>query len=437
MGADISRIRHNPLLDFAGVELKQGGLVLDGDVNELVALVDRRFRALASDVLGRSTVSRTTPAAFKAGIVDGELVVEQGRMYVDGLLAENHGGWPLDAGAQVLDPLMGEPGFNGAIAYRAQPYLPNPPQLPAAGHHLVYLDVWQRELTHLEDPGLVEIAVGVETSARLQTVWQLRVLAEDSGTAGCATPDGEMPGWAKVVAPSSGRLSTGSFTPPASPDPCDLPPGGDFQGQENQTYRVEIHDPGHAGAGATFKWSRENASVGSRVATMVSARALELDSLGRDEVLRFNSGDWVEIIDDALEFAQAGGVMRRITVDEAARRISFTTDLPAAMLPAAFPDAGFARARNLRVRRWDQKGKVLQASAATPLFQDLGLDDSAGVINVPAGTALLLENGVTVSFKSAGGNGFRAGDFWVFAARTADASIETLTKAPPRGIQHH
>ena len=41
MGADISRIRWNPLLDYAGVELKQGGVVLDSDFNEHVANDDR------------------------------------------------------------------------------------------------------------------------------------------------------------------------------------------------------------------------------------------------------------------------------------------------------------------------------------------------------------------------------------------------------------
>ena len=53
MGADLSRVRSNPLLDFAGVELKQGGVLLDADFNELVAVIDRRLRAVASDVLGR------------------------------------------------------------------------------------------------------------------------------------------------------------------------------------------------------------------------------------------------------------------------------------------------------------------------------------------------------------------------------------------------
>ena len=73
-----------------------------------------------------------------------------------------------------------------------QPYLPSLPipsggttlpQLPSKDRHLVYLDVWQREVTHLERPELVEIAVGVETSSRLQTVWQVRVLGNKAATA--------------------------------------------------------------------------------------------------------------------------------------------------------------------------------------------------------------------------------------------------------------
>lgn len=439
MGADLSRIRSNPLLDFAGVELKQGGVVLDADFNEFVAVVDRRLRAAASDILGRSTVSSTTPDAFKVSVVAGALAIGKGRLYVDGLLAENHGALSADPAKKLFDPLLSETVFADAIGYATQPYLPGPPALPTAGRHLVYLDVWQREVTHLERPELVEPAVGVETSSRQQTVWQVRVLAPDAANATCASPDADVAGWAALTAPSSGRLTTGTFDVPPEKDPCELPPSGGYRGLENQTYRVEIHDPGQPGGGATFKWSRENASVGSRVASMVSATELELQTLGRDDVLRFNTGDWVEIVDDLREFSQRAGEMRQITVNEAAQRISFATALPAEMVPASFPNADFPRERNLRVRRWDQKHEVLRVGAggSTPVFQDLDAGTS-GLIDVPAvGTTLLLENGVTVTFGVSGAQGFRAGDFWVFAARTADASVEALTDAPPRGIHHH
>ncbi|UUZ68694.1 right-handed parallel beta-helix repeat-containing protein [Polaromonas sp. P2-4] len=386
-------------------------------------------------------MSSTTPNAFKITAVAGALQIDKGRLYVDGLLAESHGAASTDPAKRAFDSLMAGDMFLDKIPYTSQPYLPGPPALPAAGRHLVYLDVWNREVTHLEQPDLVESAVAVETSSRLQTVWQVRVLASDAGTGtSCGTPDGQVPGWSDVIAPSTGVLSTGTLDIAPTDDPCELPPTGGYRGLENQLYRVEIHDPGQPGGTATFKWSRENASVGSRVASMVSATELELDSLGRDDVLRFSLDDWVEIIDDLREFSQRCGEIRKITVNEAARRISFTPALPAEMIPGAFPSSDFPRDRNLRVRRWDQKHKLLQAGAGgtTSVFQDLDAAGSKGVINVPvAGTTLLLENGVTVSFASTGAKGFKAGDHWEFAARTADASVELLVNAPPRGIHHH
>jgi hypothetical protein len=442
MAADFSRVRLNPLLDYAGVELKQGGVLLDADANELVALIDRRLRALASDTLGRATVSSTTPDAFKIGVVaGGTLAFDPGRMYVDGLLAESHGAVTKDLVPPVFDNLLAERRFADKTPYNLQPYLPDPPALPTTGRHLVYLDVWNREVTHLEQPGLVESAVGVETSSRLQTVWQVRVLAAEAGGATtCATPDTGLAGWADVIAPSTGVLTTGTFDVPPSDDPCELPPTGGYRGLENQLYRVEVHDPGQPGSTATFKWSRENASVGSRVTSVVSGTSLELDSLGRDEVLRIATGDWVEITDDVRELSQLAGEMRKVTVDENTRGISFAPALPAAMLPASFPDGQWPASHNLRVRRWDQKGRIFRTdTSGTPVqVQDLDATGGTGLIQVPAaGTALLLENGITVNFDVMGTGGLRSGDHWEFAARTSDATLERLERASPRGIHHH
>jgi hypothetical protein len=439
MGADFSRVRFNPLLDYSGVELQQGRVLLDADANEMMAVVDRRLAALASDTLGRATVSSTTPDAFKITAAGSDLLIGKGRLYVDGLLAENHGAASSDPAKHLFDDLMGEPAFTDPIPYDAQPYLPNPPALPTTGTHLVYLVVWKRQVTSLEQPDLIETAVGVDTSSRLQTVWQVRVLADDAGAGTtCGSPDADVPGWSDIIAPSTGVLSTGTFDVAPVDDPCELPPTGGYRGLENQLYQVEIHDAGQPGAGATFKWSRD--VVGSPVASMVSSGELELATLGRDDVLRFNTGDWVEIIDDEREFAQRPGEMRRITVIEATRRIQFTPALPPDMLPGSFPDSMFPLARHTRVRRWDQAHKILRTdTSGTPVeVQDLDATGSTGVIDVPAaGTTLLLENGVTVSFASTGAAGFRSGDYWAFAARTADASVEILDRAPPRGIARH
>jgi hypothetical protein len=121
---------------------------------------------------------------------------------------------------------MSEVSFADPITYDAQPYLTNPPALPTAGRHLVYLDVWDREVTHLERPELVEVAVGVETSSRRQIVWQVRVLEPDAANTTCASPDADVPGWSALIAPSTGRLTTGTFDVPPEKDPCELPPPG-------------------------------------------------------------------------------------------------------------------------------------------------------------------------------------------------------------------
>src|SRR5690606_33282506 len=161
-----------------------------------------------------------------------------------------------------------------------------------------YLEVWSRELTYLQRPEIVENAVGVDTTTRWQTVWQVRLLG-NIGSVDCTTPDAQFPAWQALTQPSGGRLSIKAEGVPPDLDPCELPPSGGYRGLENQLYRIEIHDGGAVGA-ATFKWSRDNASVASLVVEIVSQTAagteLKLASLGRDAVLRFNTGDWVEIL---------------------------------------------------------------------------------------------------------------------------------------------
>jgi hypothetical protein len=437
MGADVSRVRFNELRDFAGVVLQQGRLLLDADFNEYVALLDRRLRAETCDLTsfgpdpdhaGVAWVPRQTPNGFQVLASAGGLTIGRGRMYVDGLLAECHG-----LALTGFDPLLGESSGTADLPYDQQPYWPTPDPLPGGGPHLAYLDVWEREVTYVEDPDLVEIAVGVDTTARVQTAWQVRLLA-DIGSATCASSDAAIPGWLDVIAPSAGRLSTDTIDIAPTDDPCKLPPTGGYRGLENQTYRVEIHDGGAPGT-ATFKWSRLNASVAIPVVEMVSSTALRLATVGKDDVLRISTGDWVEILDDHYELGRRPGVMRQVVVADAERTISFTGAIPADLQPASAADAA---ARHLRARRWDQAGIVKDGTGA----QLVDLDTSTtGTITVPAAatTQVVLEAGIVASFSvAAGGSGlFHPGDYWISAARTADTSIEKLVAAPPLGVHHH
>jgi hypothetical protein len=439
MSADFSRQRFDPLKDFCGVLMQQGRVQLDGDWNELVELLDRRLRAETADVIGRCTVPRLTPNGFLINLSGGQLTIGPGRIYVDGLLAENHG--LVAKKGPEYDPVLAELRGTDPVPYDRQRYFPGAPPLPGPkdppGPYLVYIDVWQRQVTFVEDPDLVENALGVDTTARLQTAWQVKLFGPITGLS-CGTPDDQIPGWAALTAPSAARLTTSASTVPSPTDPCVLPPVGGYRGLENQLYRVEIHSPGDNTHPPTFKWSRDNASVVTPVTVINPTRdVLTVVRTGRDPILRVNAGDWVEVTDDYLEFAGKPGILRKVKdVNDDTRTITLASGLPDHTFPTD-ANGKVDSSRHTRLYRWDQKGKVFDTN--NQLVVDLDAPGSTGEIPVPAAPAtIVLENGVQIAFSTdpAGGN-FRVGDYWVFAARTADASVEPLDHAPPRGPHHH
>lgn len=445
MSFDASRFTFHPWSDYLGVVMQQGRVQLDSDWNAWVAQLGRRLQAGTMDTVGRAVVPRTTPEGFHILAAGGAITIGVGRMYVDGLLAENHGNAPVQWDANLAEQVGSTP-----VNFLSQPYLPfnasnqpapadifNAPTL-SGGPHLAYLDVWQREVTPLQDPDLIEKAVGIDTTGRLQTVWQVKLLPNVGSTASCQTPDGELPGWAALTRPSGARLSNSTGDLVGQQNPCLAPPAAGYKGLENQLYRVEIHRGGPQ-ATATFKWSRDNATVATRVMEIQGGNRLVVESLGRDDVLGFHPGDWIEILDDWHELHGQPGRLHRIRpadgIDVATRSVILESALPAGL----FPVDGQGKtdpARHTRIRRWDQSGTVRRANGTQ--YHDLDASPvSDGIPVPPPGTKLALENGVLVDFSLIAGGEYRVGDHWVFAARTSDGSIEPLVQAPPRGIHHH
>jgi hypothetical protein len=440
---DTSRFTFDPFKNYTGVVMEQGRVQLDSDWNDWLAQLLRRIQAGTLDMLGHAAYPPTTPYAFLITFDGaGNLTIGPGRMYIDGLLAENHGDLASATWDPALAELSGSPqpapsAETGAISFTSQPWLPGVTLPAGGGTFLAYLDVWTRAVTYLEDSNLIDPAVGIDTTGRLQTVWQVKLAAMNAGVT-CATAGSPWP------AASSGLLTTAPIANTPS-GPCCLTVNTGYTGMENQNYRVEVHTGGAIGT-ATFKWSRDNASVETGVTGIlgvtnsvgVAASQLTVLSMGRDQVLGFAPGNWIEVIDDNLELAGLPGELHLIdTIDFAAKTIT----LDASVTAASFPVDGSNQttpSRHTRIRRWDQSGKVF-ASDGTTLITDLGAAGSTGEIPIPAaGTSVILENGVTVSFALSSATGsFNTGDFWTFAARTADGSIEQLKNAPPRGIHHH
>jgi hypothetical protein len=415
MAGDYTRATFNPHADHAGVLMQQGRVTLDADWNELVELVDRRLRAETIDIIGRCVVPKETPDGFKIGLAGGTLTIGRGRAYVHGILTECHGAEP-----DVYDPVLGEVHGTQPLDYDKQPYFPNAAAiapLPTGGTYLAYLDVWRREVTALEESELVEKAIAVDTATRLQTAWQVRLLEVPAGT----TCSSDLTAWNDLTAPSAGRLTTAAVGVPVDDDPCTVPPTGGYRGTENRLYRVEVHDHGPLGT-ATFKWSRDNGSIAFPVTGIDTAHTkLTVTRVGRDSVARISIGNWVEVTDDWRELNGLPGELRKVAdVDDGDETITLASALPA----GAFDPLDATR--HTRVGRWDQSG--------------VAVDAAGGVMQIPAvaGQAIVLEDGVQVSFDvDPSGGSVHSGDYWVFAARTADASVEELLSEPPRGILHH
>lgn len=425
MPGDYSRRTFDPTRDVAVVFEQQGRVRLDADVNELVEVLDRRLRATSLDTLGPAVVPIQTPDGFAIALGSGGLTIGSGRAYVDGVQVDNHGhsldGFVTPAFDAGLEEVRG----TEAMDWTRQPYLPVPTSSwavppPTTGKWVAYLDVWHRERTWVEDPRSLDPALyGIDTSTRRQTIWQVKLLqageATDGGTVDCATPGSLLPGWDDVSRPSASRLTTAAVGVPASTDPCQIPPNGGFRGVENRLYRAEIHDGGAPGT-ATWKWSRDNASIAAPVTAMSGAQ-LVVERLGRDNVLRFATGDWIEISDDDRELiGQPGELAKVLSVDETRDTVVLTAPLTGTFNTAAPTSVA------TRIRRWDQVG-------AGP----------TGLFTVGAGPTVL-EDGVQVTFTldpDIVGGSFRTGEHWVFAARVADGSVEVLDAAPPVSPHHH
>lgn len=459
MSGDHSRDSFDALRDYAAVFLQQGRAVLDSDWNEMTQIFERRIRTSTVDTIGRAVVPRETMLGFEIRTTaEASLEIGRGRLYLDGMLAECHGAANFpgsgdsDFGAPVFDRArVGADGPEGVLdemisaetgdylPYERQPYWPTPDAMPQGnGPHLAYLVVWQREVTPLEQPDLLEPALGgIDTTTRWQTVWQVRVMPDIGRIATCATPDEELGDWATISAPSTARLTTDTVNVDDPEDPCLVPPTDGYTGIENQLYRIQIHSVGDTQTEARFKFSRENASVAAAIESFdTPADRITVRRVGRDEILRFRSGDWVEITDDHREFNHVSGQTLQVdVVHEETREIVLRGTVDANLIPTGV-DGDTPAARRSRLIRWDQSGVILEADG-TEWF-DLN-DASDGLIPVPPpGTTLILESGITVQFATAPGpGGYREMDSWSFAARTAGTQIETLTDAPPHSVQRH
>ena len=417
MKGDFSRDTFDPFRRFSGVFLQQGRAALDADANEQSAIARRFLRELTADLIGPHG-GPADDCGFEVGLSDdrnppSDLTLGAGRYYVAGILCEND---PPD------------------VTYRRQPDFPVDPdeELPS-GLLLVYLDVWERHITWIEDDQIRDAALGgADTATRAKVVWQVKLETGEELT----RPDPQVlgPFWEsrkrKWQPPNRGWLKAQLGTSQGLPESLGSGLRPRYTGVGNQLYRVEIHhgsDTGHP----TFVWSRENGSVAFPI-RKIEGSIVTLGSLGSNDRQALHAGDWVEIADDSRVLrGEPGPLFRVAAVDSETMTVELAQG--DSLDPPAIHKAGLLL--HPLMRRWDQRetdGAAL-AGGAVALVEDEPLD---------------LENGVQIVFDSAPRDGaapnYRSGDYWLIPARAATVDIgwprdvegKPLSQ-PPRGIEHH
>jgi hypothetical protein len=375
MKGDFTRFTHDGEKHFNRLYRQQGRVELDADFNEAADLATELARVQTVDVIGRTGVPKDDSFKIEVAVDNTDLVIHRGTIYVDGIRCA------LEKDALYTQ----QPGDVG-----------QPPLNPVVNRRdLVYLEVFERHITWVEDPELLEPALsGIDTCTRVQTVARVRVLT-GIGAGTC----GNVPGWPPPA--SGGRLTTDTKAAAPAPNPCVIPATAGFRGLENRLYRIEVTAGGGL-ANATFVWSRDNGAVVVPVEFLGGqSRHVKARTLGRDQVLGFRVGDWVELASEETDLNLVAGTLAQI--------VSITSDLVVELSKDISAQAVQTRPK---LRRWDQGGEAL---------------------SMQGGAVIDLEDGITARFS---GNNFQPGDYWMFSARVG-TDVEKLNAAPPTGVVRH
>jgi hypothetical protein len=448
MRTDITRNTFDAAKNFSRVLMQQGRVQLDADWNEQASILLHYLRVLAQDIIGQSagpngacgfelivdgdrlpqlipdTAARTkVETAFKKE----QVLIAPGRYYVDGLLVENR-----EFVSFFHQPHSKPRGNYSELRNSIRSDQPS----------LIFLDVWERHVTFVDDDSIREKALGgPDTAARAQVVWQVRSrgLTEKenvhSSQGRCVAIRPGWEEWKRAQKANRGKLRAKVKEEEGSSDPCVATAESAYRGVENQLYRVEIHHEGAAWEGkgdpgdgiATFKWSRDNGSVS---AGWLHQEGNELTMAGlHDRARGFADGQWIELSDDEREMRGKPGKLVRINKLEGD---VVTID------PASSPIDHNHFAKTAVARRWDQHET-----------EEIKLHN--GAIPVTEGQWFTLEDGIQVYFEPSGAglrNRYRTGDYWLIPARAATKNIEwpqeddPNSKMPwaavaPHGVTHH
>lgn len=396
MSSDRARVSYDPGRHWRGVINQQGRVTLEADWNEAAAIAAESERAQLVDVVGPSGTPDDGYRVDVAGT--GDLTIRHGTMYVGGermlldgdLDYADQPDWVDNAG----DPLWTEP---------AAP----------DGDEAVWLFLREQEVGAVEDPALLDVALGgPDTSQRLRILQ--RVVRSATREDSCAGALGDLEkGWAEqglTFDPETMRLESAStlhvsFQEVATgPTLCEPFAQGGYLGAENQLIRVQVASVDGSGA-PTLVWGFDNAYFTYRISDAVvhgaaGTTTLTLASAPVDSFHQPATGQAVEVLRAAAHLTQDTGA--------ADDYVAAATGVVTTCETAYNPDEGTVAIST-----------ALDAdTTASPL---LFLRVWQETIPAAAGAVALGDTGIQVTLASGSGT-FHVGDYWQFAVRPATPS---------------
>ena len=437
---DFTRDTFDPMKAFSRVLMQQGRVQLDADWNEHVSIKLHYMRNMVCDI-GGPHWGPNEGAGFKIGQIENK----EGEEGEDSQESKEDNDFCISAGHYYVKGILCE--LEEEISYQCQPNYPCPSGLLEDKTYLVYLDVWERHISYVEDDDIREVALGgPDTASRAKVICQVKVIENSAENPECLTTDSSYSVFLdflesrNAISPGTGKMRAKVIDKPKNDkDPCLVAPESRYRGAENQLYRVEIHKSGNA-TDATFKWSRENGSVIFPV-NKIAGDSISLAHLGRDCRYGLKPDDWVEIIDDDRVLrGEPGCLVQIIAVDR--EELTVTIKLPGGIDPSSLPkyaEDGYQK-KHVLLRRWDQKEGSGNGDLPVP---------EAGVESRTNESWIDLEAGIQIQFpfpSPAEGEGnpfYQTGDYWLIPARTEIGDIEwpkNETDKPkamlPHGVIH-
>ena len=242
--------------------------------------------------------------------------------------------------------------------------------------------------------------------------------------------------FAQIDNPTTGKMKARASPSPDIKSHCSPYETAGYQKLENQLYRVEVHESGNL-ASATFKWSRDNGTIVSRVTEFQSAdNQIRIEKRGRDKFLDFDKDQWVEMTDELHEsLGLPGTLVKLVSVDDTMLKYD-----PRTVYGKPIQATNYAS--NPRVRRWESR--TGQRTAPTmPLAVQEGVIIT---VETPRNSGYIhLEEGIEIQLSADGH--YKSGDYWFVPARTNDGDVEWPQVAEgasgeplailPNGIAHH